>query len=229
MLDYKLENSGKILIISNFICIVLAIIFNYDFLAVIWAFWIESIIIGIFTFSKLFILGDKFKAPMRIRVLGQAPKTKMISGIFVALFFAFHYGFFHFVYFFFLSFLSVGILASQSTLQDVLFGTFLTILMAIILFFSHLYSFYLNIYQRRKQIKPDKNFVSTAFIGPYARIIPIHIIIILSMFLLPFILKNPICSSSLLIIFMLLKTIADFYAHQKKHKLSSESSTAGPS
>ena len=222
MFNFNLVESTTVLLVGNLLCIVLAIIFGYDFLAVVWAFWFESIIIGFFTFLKLSILGNKCSFPIQYRILGKPPQIKKVSGVVFALFFAFHYGIFHMVYFGFLSFFSV-VMMLQGTFYETVWGIFLTVSMATILFFSHLYSFYKNVFQKRKQIKVKDNFISTSFIEPYSRIIPLHIIIILFMIIIPLVSIGGILGIIPLLIFMSLKTLADLYAHQKKNKLMSKS------
>lgn len=109
---------------------------------------------------------------------------------FHAFFFAFHYGFFHFIYAIFLA--SIVAKAPEN---------FLSILIGSSIFFlNHLYSFIQN-----EKVKQN---IGKLMFSPYARIIPMHLIIIF----------GAILGQSMLIIFLILKTITDLLTHILKHR-----------
>jgi hypothetical protein len=101
---------------------------------------------------------------------------------------------------------------------------------SMLLFVGHAFSFYENkikIYlesvQAERKTISDLSDLSNAFKGgnnfqdPYSRVLPLHITIILSMFV--FILFQPqgLENKTLVVLFMSLKTLADLSAHNKKH------------
>lgn len=76
----RLDLSAITLIISNLTVMTLALMQNWDISTLLWVYWVQSIIIGLFQFFRILSLK-----------------------ISKAFFFAFHYGFFHFIYAIFLS------------------------------------------------------------------------------------------------------------------------------
>ena len=84
------------LIFSNLLVIVFAVVDNLSALDILWIYWTQSVIIGIFNFIKILSLrefstegfrqGNKQVLPTR--------GTKIST----AIFFLFHYGFFHVIY-----------------------------------------------------------------------------------------------------------------------------------
>lgn len=193
----KLDSSSKILVLSNVFTIILAVSLGYGFAVLIWAYWLESVVIGIFAFLKLMIGGIK-----------QA-KT-MPTGIFLALFFAFHYGMFHFGYLIFLSVLP-WFSVNQSEVSWVL-------LTGGILLASHTFSFYENVLRKWREIPYGAKAAKLQFREPYSRILPMHMTIILSGFAVGFFgIEGNVL---LLLLFMGLKTVSDLYFHMVKHKLN---------
>lgn len=113
---------------------------------------------------------------------------------FTAFFFAFHYGFFHFIYAIFLA--SVAAKAPEN---------FMFILTGSSIFFlNHLFSFIHN----KEDDEKSKPNIGKLMFSPYARIIPMHLIIIFGALL---------GDQIKLIIFLALKTIADLAMHIFKH------------
>jgi hypothetical protein len=197
----KLEITGKVLIISNAIAIILAILFSYSLAIIIWTYYLESLIIGLFTILTIITTGIRHRASL--------PKAISMGG-----FFALHYGFFHFVYLIFLSMFAFW-LAEPGTPFYMEASDFQYIfLTAGILLLSHSFSFAKNILQRHEEPfwDADKQIDAT-FTRPYFRIIPLHITIIASGFV---VLVVPM-SIFLLVLFMGLKTLMDLAAHQQKH------------
>ncbi len=207
-----LDLSGRVLIASNLFAIVLAVIFQYDVAVVVWSYWIESVIIGAFTFFGLILTGARTKS------LGPA--------VSYAGFFALHYGFFHLGYLFFM--VMLGIFALKTS--DYLY----VLLTSGILLLSHGFSFLYNVVvrmetltQREAKMTIDSMAGDTTAVNkelekqmntPYHRIIPIHLTIIASGFLGPLAMViGRVAGTVLLIIFMCFKTVGDLWAHNKKH------------
>ncbi|MBI4067056.1 hypothetical protein HY407_01630 [Candidatus Gottesmanbacteria bacterium] len=124
--------------------------------------------------------------------LTPSKKTKT----FAAFFFAFHYGMFHIVYASFLLFLFTRSLHTGDVFS-ILLGGF-------IFFINHLFSYIQN-----KDIdeKSPQN-LGKVFIAPYARILPMHFILII----------GATISEATLIIFLILKTLVDLIFHSFKHR-----------
>lgn len=191
--------SGWALLASNLIALVMAIRDHCDFATLIWLYWFQSVIIGIFNFFKIRALKDStiFKTsdykPLPVNI-----KTKT----FAAFFFAFHYGLFHLMAFLFLFDdykINIGMLKLMA-------------LPATAFFFNHLFSFFYN-----RRADQNKSVKQTMFF-PYARIIPMHLTVLLGGFLSGFVMAP---ETILLIFFLLLKTFADVIMHSMEHYKSS--------
>lgn len=199
----RLEVTGKVLLLSNVLSIILAILFSYSLAIIIWTYYLESVMIGFFSVGTMLMTGARHKASL----------TKAIS---TAGFFAMHYGLFHFVYFFFLATFTFMSMDQASAFYMDYSDSIYIFLTAGILFLSHGFSFMKNIIREHEDPywDPDKRIDDT-FARPYFRILPMHLTIIASGFVLLFVPASTI----LLMIFMGLKTLMDLVAHQTKHRL----------
>ena len=197
------DSSAKVLVLSNVITIFLAVYFSWSIMIILWSYWLQSIIIGFFNFFKILTLKDFSTKGMKMSgVKGQPPQGTV--KIFMAFFFAFHYGIFHLVYAMFLagfSFASAGISLAN-------FG--FVFVAGIIFFLNHLFSFF---YFKNKQSKKKQNIGKVMFF-PYARIIPMHLTIIFGGIFL----ATGIGSAFVIILFLGLKTVADLVMHFIEHK-----------
>lgn len=200
----KIEVTSIVLIVSNIIAITIALAMNYSFNFMMWVYWLESVAIGFFVFLGMLLTAKDFAT---------RGGAIFVIPVFLAFFFAFHYGLFHFVYLVFLAVLPwtrIGLLELPQLL-----------LAAFVLFLSHGYSFYKNILTK----KQDTGAVTAAqimdvqkqFAEPYARIIPMHIIIIFSGFIAGVAGAN--LNAILLVAFGGLKTFADLALHLRKNKI----------
>jgi hypothetical protein len=150
------------------------------FNTIVWIYWMQSIIIGLFTFIQLLTTVNPDETSMK---LNNQPITKNSMGC-AAFFFLMHYGLFHFVY---SIFLLVGF--SKGTNLKVLLitgGIFLV-------------ESTLQFLRRRLPGKSEKVNVGKIFVIPYLRIIPMHLMILLP----------GILGISVSVLFLVLKTIAD--------------------
>ncbi|MBI2593474.1 hypothetical protein HYW44_02420 [Candidatus Daviesbacteria bacterium] len=180
------------LLFSNIIIIILAVAQKWDVATVLWVYWMQSIIIGFFQFLRILSLKNFSTENFTInnRSVEPTPGTKLYT----AFFFLFHYGFFHFIYAIFLFNFFTNKLLNFTYL---FMGGF-------IFFLNHFFSFYHN---RIVDQQKTQNIGQLIF-APYARIIPMHLIIIFGAFL----------GQSTLIVFLLLKTLADLVMHIFKHQ-----------
>lgn len=183
------------LLLANGITLVLATVQQWELGTVLLVYWCQSVTIGLFTFIR--ILGAQSPS-------GEEGGAAPMRRLFLAGFFAFHYGLFHFVYIsFILAFAFFGVYG-LSDLLGVLFG-------AGIFFVNHLVSFLW--FRARETRSPDE-----LFIEPYYRIVPMHLTIILGGFATA-LFPGPGLDASvaMVVVFLLLKTAADVWAHQRQH------------
>ena len=206
------DPSTVALLASNLIVIVLAIIQNWGILTIMLIYWAQSVTIGFFTFLKILTMRI-YEGSVPAIVNGKSVNLGFgIAKIFMAGFFAFHYGMFHAVYLFFIisfAFFQPTPLAATGEHGIDIPGE---ILSGAIFFINHLYSF---IYNYRKDINHSSSIgeIANTFHAPYVRIIPMHLAII---FGFGFAMFFP-ASVFPLLLFMLLKTGADLAAHSNKH------------
>lgn len=109
MLSKELFKSFSVwsLLISNFLIALFVIIERQGVLNVLWVYWFQSVIIGVFNFFK--IISIKEFTVDGLKMNNKPVKQTKLAKAGVAIFFLFHYGFFHFVYAVFLSaFISIG-------------------------------------------------------------------------------------------------------------------------
>lgn len=189
------------LLLANGITIALALVQDWALGTVLVVYWFQSVTIGLFTFVRLLTLP------------GGADGGRRLRGLALAGFFAAHYGLFHVVY---LVFLAAFILSGTYGVADPLgiaFG-------CAVFFANHLVSFLW--YLPREEESADAIFAE-----PYARIVPMHLTIILGAFVTAA-LPGALGSRLVLLLFLLLKTGTDVVAHQRKHARAVPASSAAP-
>jgi hypothetical protein len=176
---------------SNLLIVVFAFFFSMNFGEIVWTYWLQSIIIGIFSAHDMWTVTN-FSTSGLLMNDKPVPETKAGKRS-TALFFVAHYGFFHFAYMIFL----FALYSKGASWFFVLLG-------GLSFLFAHWHSYRTN-RDRDRQIR--RNLGSMMF-RPYLRIVPMHLTIILgSRF-----------EDSGLIFFMLLKTASDVGMHLWKHK-----------
>jgi hypothetical protein len=189
----KINLSTLTLTFSNLLVIYFAVIENWNLATVLFIYWGQSVIIGVFNFVKILKL-EKFSTEgfkINSRFVKPTRKTK----IFTAFFFAFHYGLFHLVYFIFLLSDFYSIFHWNN-----LFFIFLSVGF---FFVNHFISFLLN---KKEDLKKEKN-IGKVFSSPYVRIVPMHLVIVFGF----------LFGSRVLVFFLVLKTLADLVMHQREH------------
>jgi hypothetical protein len=193
-----LESSAKMLLLSNLLTLIVAILFHWSILTLLWGYWLQSISIGLFTVVKLFMFGDRNK-----------PQRRLFIAVRDSIFFSVHYGIFHVVYLIFLYFFSTkGISDFHFQQPDYIGITFIGVLF----FMNHLYSYLKNYVLEKKIIGSSTNQI---FLEPYKRIFPMHLVIIAAGFFSAMI---PSAETPLIIVFLLLKTLADLKSHEIQHQ-----------
>ena len=192
--------SLKLLILSNLVTIIFAVFFNWSIYVIMWGYWCQSVIIGIFNFLRMLTL--KNYSTKGLLMNNQPVKPSFRAKLSISFFFLFHYGFFHFGYMVFLAAFSSG----QITAND-----FLAILMITFIFFlNHLFSF---IFYRKKQ---EKQNLGTMLFFPYVRIVPMHLTILFGGIFL----GSVVALTPVLVFFLLLKTAADVVMHSIEHGIA---------
>lgn len=161
------------LLISNLLIILFVVLENQSVLSVLWVYWFQSVIIGVFNFAKIISLKDFTVDGLKMN--GHLLTKSRSAKVGVAVFFLIHYGFFHLVYAVFLSaFISIreistgGINFSFILLTSMVFAV------------NYLGEFIFT--SRREQGAIQS--LPKLMMAPYKRIIPMHLTIILSGFVL---------------------------------------------
>ena len=192
------DNSLRALIVSNVVTIIIAVVENWSLSVVLFIYWTQSVIIGIFHIRRMLDLGAFTTSGLKIngRSVEATPKSKRQ----IASFFALHYGFFHLVYLVFVltAINSDGGLPSLGWLG--LIGG--SSVFAVNHFFSYI--------QNRDLDRTGKPNLGTMLFLPYARIVPMHLIIVMGAAFGG--------SRVALVAFLSLKTIADAVMHVVEHR-----------
>ncbi|HMI77884.1 MAG TPA: DUF6498-containing protein [Ferruginibacter sp.] len=135
------------------------------FAIVVWIYWFQSIIIGLFNFIDLLTVKNYDSKDLRIN---DEPVTSANKGC-TAWFFLVHYGGFHLAYAVFLL-VDQGIRSVDKTIFLIGIATF---------FLESILNF-----RRQKEIERTVTVnIGTMFFLPYLRIIPMHLMILLPAFL----------------------------------------------
>ncbi|MEQ1799757.1 MAG: DUF6498-containing protein [Lacibacter sp.] len=152
-----------------------------EFNTIVWIYWLQSILIGFFTFFELLKVENPDETSMK---MNDQPVTKKNMGC-AAFFFLFHFGFFHLVY---AIFLLTGFSAGANAKIVLITG-------AIFLVESTL-----ELIRRRTSKKDgEKENIGKMFFVPYMRIIPMHLMILVP----------PLLGFGTSVIFLILKMLAD--------------------
>jgi hypothetical protein len=179
------------LLAVNFGVIVFAVVGAWSLPTILASYWLQSVIIGVFQAKKMSDL-TVFSTD-NLKMNGHPVEPTDATRRKVVLFFLVHYGFFHAVYAAFI--LSAG----TPYWPDVL-------LSGAAFFANHLYSYSVN---RNNPPKRIPNIGSMMFF-PYIRIIPMHAFIVFGGLMAT--------SRHALVIFLILKTLADEAMHAIEHR-----------
>jgi hypothetical protein len=211
--EYSLTPPLISLLSANLVTIVLAIAGNWDAGPVIFIYWVQSIIIGIFTVASI-IGADTMaiRADMDARhrernedVVLDPRRVRKHQEILAMIFFI-HYGIFHLAYYDFI--INSGMFGVVPVRDP---GIWLS---CGIFFANHLYSF---LYYRKRERRGEE-YVNDTFIGPYFRIVPMHLIVGFGAILILVLSVFGITSTlPVLVVFLFLKTTADLAMHIWKH------------
>lgn len=212
------KTSTLSLIFSNLLVIFFAIVDGISANEVLWIYWSQSVIIGIFNFIKMITL--KNFSTVGFRQGNKQVLPTRAAAISSAIFFLFHYGFFHLIYAVFLGGFSEFSNASGNSS-----GNKYLLLSAAVFFISYLIEF---INSRKEQSDELPNLGAIMF-APYARIIPMHLTIILGGFIGA---AGSIFSTntnlSIIVLFIGIKTVVDLITHSIDFNKLKKQTTAVP-
>ncbi|MCU0653023.1 MAG: DUF6498-containing protein [Candidatus Pacebacteria bacterium] len=191
------DPSLYVLLLSNLATAYFAVVEHWSLPSVMLVYWQQSVTIGFFNFIK--ILQLKNFSTEGFKINGKQPLPTRGTQIQTAFFFLFHYGIFHAAYFAFLA--GMFSMAGDNRGAEYLFTV------SAIFFLNHLFSYLYN-----RPWAEEKQNIGTVMIGPYARIIPMHLTIL---FAIPagFIFG----AAGSILIFLVLKTLIDAVTHVVSH------------
>jgi hypothetical protein len=191
-----------LLLLANGVTTVLAVTQNWNLLALMWIYWFQNIVIGFFNFRRIRQLKEFSTEGLTIN--GHPAEPTQETKNHIARFFLLHYGGFHLVYFIFLLVFSLTGMFSSADENALNSADLKYILPTALLFLgNHVFSYFYN----RPRDSGRQN-IGALMSYPYARIIPMHLTIILGLFL-----------SGGLLLFLLLKTLADAVMHVVEHRV----------
>lgn len=190
------DSSLVFLLISNLFTFYLAIAENWGLSTLMWVYWVQSVVIGVFNFMRIRQL--KEFSTDNFTINGRPVSSTEEARNFVSVFFVLHYGFFHLLYLFFLI---VGTF-TDTFIQGNRHADFKYVAIASLAFvLNHLYSYFYN-----KPSDTKKQNIGAIMFYPYARIIPMH-----AAFFLGF------AAGFEIPLFLVLKTLADCIMHVVEH------------
>ncbi len=204
--SHSKDYSGIGILISNIIVIVFAMIENWDLQSMMFIYWAQSVIIGVFHFFRIICL-KKF-CTEGFTSNGRPVPANSKGKWSTAIFFAVHYGFFHIGYVIFVLAMGDSHDDAPAPPDDESKWEGLWMLLSVAGFvIGHGYSFYRNV----KADLSNRPNLGTMMFLPYARIIPMHLTIFAG---------NIFDSNRIaVLIFSLLKTGADYLMHIVEHKV----------
>jgi len=193
------------LVLANLIPLFGVLFFGWDASTILFLYWCENIVIGIYNFKKIKKAQGKPTPKDTIELTGYMSNNKSAADVksktLLALFFAIHYGMFTFVHGIFVLIL-FGI-------PDISSRSFFLALTS--LFISHGISYYQNFIGNKEYMQASPQRI---FIQPYRRVIIMHLTILASGFFIHRV-GEPLVG---LIILIIIKIFIDIYTHTHEHK-----------
>jgi hypothetical protein len=191
------SRAAAAIVAANAMTLVMGVVLQWSLGSLIWPYWLQSLVIGFFARRRILALQSFSTEGFYVndRPVLPTPETRRST----ANFFALHYGFFHAVYVVFL------VALAPPRAQDL--PWFAVALVSFVL--GHERSF-------REHVARDlagRPNIGTLMFLPYARIVPMHLIIIGG------VLWVGAASSRALALFVALKTGADLLMHSVEHRV----------
>ena len=193
--QFQSDRSVVPLLLSNFLTIAWALFEGWRVIDVMLVYWVQSVVIGYFNYHRIMDL--KEFSTENFSINKRRPEPTAETKKHVALFFAAHYGGFHAAYLAF-------ILSNNS--GEISLSSIGIIACVVAFILNHQYSYRFN-KERDSQRVPN---IGTMMFFPYARIVPMHLLIGLA---------ASLGSESViaLLIFLSLKTGAAVIMHMVEH------------
>ena len=184
---------------SNLLTLGLAIAFHWDVRELLWPYWFQSVVIGIFAARRMSLLQrfDVEGFSINDQPATESPQTRHST----VLFFVMHYGFFHLGYF---AFLAIGWSEQGRTLAPL---ERLSLALAGLSFvWSHWQS-------HREHVEADlagRPNIGHLMFMPYLRVVPMHLVILFG--------AARGGGPGTMLLFTVLKTLADLGMHRFEHR-----------
>lgn len=191
----RFDQPSVLLVLSNIFTIIFAVIEHWSLSQVMWIYWGQSLIIGVYNWKRIRHLKQFSTEGFEINRHPVSPTEATQRQ--VASFFALHYGFFHLVYLGFL-------FKKEDPAQVNILGS----LLCVGAFAFNHWSSFQHVLERDLSRTPN---IGTVMFFPYLRIIPMHLTILLGNFFA----KG---GTGTLVIFLVLKTVADLILHLIEHR-----------
>lgn len=188
----KGDRSLWLLLLANLLAALVALVEDWRLGELLWIYWGQSVVIGLFSFRR--ILGLERFSTRGFRINGRSVRATAATKRQTAGFFLLHYGLFHGAYFLFL--------AAQSGRP----GLVLMLTGWAAFGLNHALSYRAN----RERDRAGCPNIGTLMFLPYARVIPMHLMIVLGMAITD--------GRGALLLFLLLKTGADMLMHVVEHR-----------
>jgi len=191
------------LIASNMVVIVWALIENWNLVFLMFVYWAQSVIIGIFWFYTIVTYKNAYRKytedPFEL-----PDKLNEFSRLGLGLFFLMHFGCFHFVYFIFL-------LAPARLERKAFEFPLLPFVIFVGLFFINQLIWTIR-FAGKSDHKPAN--ISKLMGFPYARVVPIYLAIMLGIWVS----DKGFNPRFTLLVFLALKTVVDVFMHVQQKK-----------
>ena len=207
------RGSVWMIIITNVVALAIAWWQHWSLPLLLWPYWVQNVVIGWYSGKRMLAL-ERFTTEGTSGFTGGSDEEIKRNTV---RFFAMHYGLFHFGYLFFLFiFASTGKMPGNQPYPEVTGADAAWIAGVSLLFaLTHHASFKRNLESDRKGC-PN---IGTLMFLPYARVVPMHIMIILG-------LASGYVGA--ILIFGTLKTLADVGMHWVEHRVLSTPEKATP-
>ena len=207
------------ILLTNALTLIIAMWQSWSVLQLLWPFWLQSVIIGWYARQRILLLTRFCTKGVRINNRAVAPTVETQQK--TALFFALHYGFFQLFY---LIVLLVFTLTSDPNgfIEVTREGSREVVALYVgrvrpldWWIFSGLALGFWKTHQlsHREHVQADLGntpHIGTLMMMPYARIIPMHLCIVLA---------APLGGGHVIWIFIILKTVADLLMHVVEHRV----------
>jgi hypothetical protein len=182
------------LLSANLVLITLALYQKWDANVLVWIYWFQSMIIGVFSFLRIVTHQHLYR--MGTRGIDGRPRPLIVTErLPLAIFLLFHYSGFHLVY---LLLIASGFFARN---HEPYFPLLEVVVVAGLFFVAELMSFIKD----PKRIQSQIADLSVLVGRPYIRIVPMHITVLIGAFLY----ERGFGSEWIFAVFLVIKTIAD--------------------